>query len=262
MIPRIACVLRSGGPYGPEDVAGLLASIRRVGHLVPVVCFTDVPDEVLAYVNASVDHVGLFGVRALARDWPSWFAKIEAFQLEGPVLYFDLDTRVVGRIDQLIAIVQSLDPNEHLMLDGFYAPEVCSGIMGWNGDQSWLVRDFEAVAARARFVSRGENLGDSMRVDGKRYRGDQNWIAEKLSLAGRVVRSVQAELPGKVVSFKVHVHGLKGDLPEGARVVCFHGRPRPRWVRPRPEWLTFPEPRVARCACAEAIKGSMESGTL
>jgi hypothetical protein len=47
----------------------------------------------------------------------------------------------------------------------------------------------------------------------------------------------QQLLPGQVVSYKAHVrkstHAMysgNGTVPDGARVICFHGRPRPREI--------------------------------
>lgn len=78
-----ACVLRSGGDFGPEHVQWLA---RQVPGLV---CLSDV----------SVPGVDW---RPLEHDWPGWWAKMEMFgpTLEGDVLMIDLDTVVLRLPDE------------------------------------------------------------------------------------------------------------------------------------------------------------------
>lgn len=237
---QIVCVLSSGGPYDADDVLGLVHSIRRYDTFSQIICLTDRPGDVVQRVTFNG-----FSVRALEHNWPSWWAKLEAFSVPGPALYLDIDNRVVGDIRPILQRVEELKHEEYLMLDGFYrSPEVCSGVMGWNGDTSWLPNRFADHAARARWVDRGANLGVSARIDNLRYRGDQDWIARQLALDLLTVRLAQSEFPGQIVSYKVHVQPT-GIMPQDARIVCFHGRPRPRHIEPRPDWLTFPERSAA-----------------
>lgn len=93
-----ACVLRSGGDFGPEHVQWLA---RQVPGLV---CLADVPVP-------GVETV------ALQHDWPGWWAKMEAYgpAIDGDILLIDLDT-VVLRLPET--------PTETTVLRDFYAPEV------------------------------------------------------------------------------------------------------------------------------------------
>ena len=72
----VACVLRSGGAYGPQHVAGLQA---QVAHWLPrasFVCLSDVP--------VPCERI------ALQSAWPGWWAKMELFRhLTGRTLYLD-----------------------------------------------------------------------------------------------------------------------------------------------------------------------------
>ena len=64
-----------------------------------------------------------------------------------------------------------------------------------------------------------------MRMKGKR--GDQAFIEDALT-GSTQLRPLfwQDLLPGQVVSYKNHIRG-KEKFPARARVVCFHGKPRP-----------------------------------
>ena len=66
----IACVLRSGGDYGPEWVEKLACSAGNVmGYRLGLrfVCLTDM----------EVPHVECI---PLAYGWPGWFSKLELFR--------------------------------------------------------------------------------------------------------------------------------------------------------------------------------------
>lgn len=182
----VACVLRSGGDYDAEYVERLRHGVdsHLSGHAF--VCLSDLPCESIP----------------LTSDWPGWWAKMELFKLPGPVLYFDLDTVIVG--DLADVALQAL--TGVTMLADFYRPERAqSGVMSWGGDLSWVYRKF--AASPAEFMAQ--------------YRGDGELLADWLPAAARW----QDVLPGRIVSRK---------LPQTRNpmeaVVCFHGRPRPRDV--------------------------------
>lgn len=145
---------------------------------------------------------------SLQHDWPGWWAKMEMFRLSGPVLYMDLDTSVIGDLSPLLGAVQCHD---FIALRDFNPRmrEMGSGLMGWSGDMSRLYRAFaedpEAHMARCRTAKAW---------------GDQGFI-EPLTV-GRT--HWQDILPGAVVSWKKH---CAGGVPSDARVICFHGKPRP-----------------------------------
>jgi len=53
--------------------------------------------------------------------------------------------------------------------------------------------------------------------------GDQGFLADH-GLAG--AQRWQSVVPGQICSYKVHDLARRG-MPDNARVVCFHGQPRP-----------------------------------
>lgn len=196
--PTVACVLRSGGDYGPEHVMALRAGVARhlsVRH--SFVCLTDMA-------------VGCETVR-LPRDWPGWWAKIGLFApglLRPPVLYLDLDTVVVGPLGEMAS------GHRFTMCDDFFRPgDMNSSVMAWSADLSPVYEAFAAdpVDAMARYRVRG-------------MWGDQDFIAHHAPV------HIATWSAGQVVSFKRDV-AATGEVPAGASVLAFHGKPRP-WQTP------------------------------
>jgi hypothetical protein len=155
-------------------------------------------------------------MRVIPSEHRGWWEKLRIFKqgmFTGRVMFLDLDTLIVGNIDHIAAydghfatlhdFWRPMGLGPAVML---FAPEWADFIYG-----EW---------AAERFPMRDP-------------RGDQGWI-ENLN-QGRMRKDVdilQDMHPGEFVSYKTHC--TKG-LPAGARVVCFHGKPRPHevggWVR-------------------------------
>lgn len=141
-------------------------------------------------------------------DWPGWWAKMEIFRLHGPVLYMDLDMTV--RAD-LTPLLDAVAKHEFIALRDFnpQTRETCSALMGWSGDMSPLL---------ARFADDPEAAMASCKTP--RWWGDQGFIERH----GPAPVCWQDILPGAAVSYKKH---CRAGVPEGVRVVCYHGKPRP-----------------------------------
>lgn len=219
----LACVLRSGGDFEPEHVVEFQDGLDRfLPSDVRRVCLTDLPDEVVeaGWRDATI---------ALSRDWTGWWSKINLF---GPgmvgrderVLYADLDTRFVGSLDDVVGY-----DGAFAMLSDFNREErTASGLMSWRPSPA-------TTHLFAEFVRREPEIRRTS------PRGDQEYIGRELAEVGVEVDRWQDMLPGQVVSYKAHVRGRQygrhgggnGRVPEGARVVCYHGKPRP-WEEPLP----------------------------
>lgn len=209
--PSVVCVLRGGGEYAPEHVKALHAQVQRGW---PV----DVP---LRFVALTDTPIGRNGVeeRPLRTLWRGWWSKMELFSAAqddlGDILYFDLDTMIVGRLDEIAAVRQLT------LLTDFYRPErVQSGMM--------YLPAKDRPEAQAAWIEDPDTVANRWRGDGEFL--DAIWRSK----AARW----QEVLPDRIVSYKVHVRQRKGQsIPPGARVVCFHGRPRPwatvLWTRAR-----------------------------
>ena len=205
MALRVALVLRSGGEYRPEHVRALVAQLERHLPGVGVVCLSDV-DVPCARVP-------------LQHGWPGWWSKMELFRpdLSGDILYFDLDTVIVGDLSEFKVL------SAPTMLSDFYWPErPASGVM------------FLPESCRRKVWNRWIESPDRHMVACGRL-GDQKFIGDALG----PVRRFQNVLPGRIVSYKAHVQRKgahrratgNGTVPAGASVVCFHGRPRPWGIR-------------------------------
>lgn len=199
----IACVLRSGGAYRPEHVQRLASQARTFAPGEAIVCLSD---------------VGVPGVPTvpLSGRWSGWWAKLELFApgmfpRGARILYLDLDSTIVGPLDDMI---RRREP--FLALADFYRrPPIQptrglgSGLMMWTaGEQDDLYTGFAADAGgvMARYLTGG----------------DQRWIERERIKAVTFWDDV---VPGQAVSYKVHCRDR--GVPAGARVVCFHGRPKP-----------------------------------
>lgn len=198
----IFCVLRSGGEYKPDHVLRLRAQVMSYLPGADFRCLSDVKVE---------------GVRTvpLVHDWPGWWSKMELFRpgISGDILFMDLDTSIVGNLADIASVKQLV-----LMRD-IYRPE---------GLQSSIMYLPERARERiwAAWIDQPQHW---MRVFHKG--GDQAFLERFwLDHAGRW----QEVLPGQIVSWKSHVRQAvqddesgNGSVPDGARVVIFHGKPRP-----------------------------------
>ena len=200
----LACVLRSGGDYGPEHVERLARQAGRHHPEAPFVCLSDMEVP---------------GIRCLPLlfDWPGWWAKMELFRpdlLLGDMLYLDLDSSIVGPLDDMLgfgrlAIMRDVYRPGGLQSSVMYLPEAERAAV-W---RAW-------IAAPDRWMREFRRGGDQAFLE-RPWRGH--------------ARRWQDDLPGQVVSYKVHVRKAHrrdrefgdGTVPEGARLVAFHGRPRP-----------------------------------
>lgn len=200
----VACVLKSGGVYTPEWVDKLKAGVER--HLTlphRFVCLSD--------VEVNCERI------PLETEWPRWWSKIELFKpghFDGQVLYFDLDTVVVGSLDQI-----ATHKHRFTMAHEFNRPaQLCSTAMAWDG-----ARDFGIYREFAKDPSVTRHYNKVHRI------GDQAFIEEHLKRWG-VYPDTFAYLFGErsIASYKVH--RCQSGPPADAAVVAFHGRPKPHEI--------------------------------
>lgn len=197
----VICVCRSGGLYDAGWVRKLERGVK-----------TNLPIKhrfrCLADIEAPCEHI------ALQHDWPGWWSKIELFRpgvIEGPTLYLDLDTVIVGEIKLQELQKAQLD---FAMLQSFWSPEmVGSGVMWFSGDNvPHHIYDKFAKQPEA-YIKHHERNADGP------YVGDQAFIWDAVN---REVETVNEYLPG-IKSYKIH---CRRRLPADAAIVCFHGKPR------------------------------------
>jgi hypothetical protein len=193
----VICVLRSGGTYDASWVEKLKNGCER--HLPKHVfnCLSDVP---VPCNRIPLEH-----------DWPSWWSKIELFRegvIDGPTLYLDLDTIVVGKIEILRNSV------DFAMLQSFWKPDmVGSGVMYFSGENVPTNVYTKFAKQPKAYIAHHERHADGT------YVGDQAFIWDCMK---HEVPRINDCLPG-IKSYKMHCHRR---LPSDASLVCFHGRPR------------------------------------
>lgn len=189
----VACVLRSGGDFTVDYVVRMRDAIAERLPQARFVCLSD--------VKVPCERI------RLERGMRGWWSKIELFRaglFSGRVLYFDLDTMFVGALDDIAAYPHRFTAGYDWLIPG----GLNSGFMAWEGDYSHLYNEFEP-----------KHLTEYARE--MRRWGDQAYIGEHV---GRPVESTHLLFPGQFVSFKRH---CKHGVPADARVVLFHGKPRP-----------------------------------
>ncbi len=196
----VVCVLKSGGDFTVDYVRRLHNMIKR-NSTVPFrfVCLTDTDV-----------HLDGCNVLKLKDNFPKWWSKVELFRPDlfksEYVIYFDLDTVIVSNIDSLLRMevdFAALQPwNPQNRKNGYFA----SGLMLWKNERySFLYKEFDVKSI------------DSFPV------GDQQYMSEALEKHKEHFQSLQDRVPG-IYSFK---RNCRSGLPKGARIICFHGKPRP-----------------------------------
>ena len=209
---KVVCVLRSGGDYSPTHVGRLQRQLARHLPGAELTCLSD--------VNVPCRRI------ALRQDWSGvrgWWAKMELFApwVEGDLLYFDLDTSLVGDLGD-IAAVRSLT----MLQDFNFAAHASSGMMFL--PEAERPRIWETFARDpAHWIG---HYDDPQREDARW--GDQAFLTDHgLDRAQRW----QSVVPDQVYSYKVHDLARDG-MPPNARVICFHGQPRPWSPNVAPEF--------------------------
>ncbi len=200
---QIVTVLRSGGDFTPQHVQALQRQCAVHAPFDEFICLTD------------VGHIPGVRTAPLEHAWPGWWAKMNIFSplMRGDFLYMDLDTVIVGRFDDLTI------PRPLTLLRDFYR----DGDKRREGLQSSLM--FLPETDRAA-VWQDFARCPAMHTVAHSRGGDQAFL-EKHWLA-KAVRW-QDMVPGQIVSYKVH---CQKQVPDNARVIIFHGQPRP-WAVPQ-----------------------------
>lgn len=136
-------------------------------------------------------------VECMPVEHRGWWTKIELFRpgrFEGRVLYLDLDVAVVGPLDDLVA-----RPG---IIRDWHLPTFNSSVMCW--DAGTLDHVYSLWVPDVAL----------------RLHGDQDWITE--------MAADWSTFPAAwCVSYRSHA---RDRVPTDARVVCFHGRPKPHEI--------------------------------
>ena len=156
----------------------------------------------------------------LPEDLEGWYGKLYMFKRglfpDGErMVFFDLDTLILGSLEEVISY-----KGQFAVPTDFYFPErIGPAVMLWEaGDYTAGIWDEWVAQGKPR-----NQYGDLWWLNNL----DQGRFAKKAD-------RLQKLFPKSFVSYKVSCHPLP---PKGAKVVCFHGRPRPHEAAEQVEWV-------------------------
>lgn len=204
---NIITVFKSGGDYSREYVINLRRGVAQ--HLTlehRFICLTDTVKEAVFDEDTQIQW------EPLRHDWPGWWSKVEMFRPDleryGRFLYLDLSCVVVGELDDIAS----------------YDGPACTTSDWYYGGPSPSILSFAPKEMRAVWDLFNSGPEHWMKQGDKHIApdfGDQILVNKVYGKDG--LKRWQNELPGQIVSFKVH---CKVGIPNGARLVKFHGQPR------------------------------------
>lgn len=170
------------------------------GVLHKFVCFTDDPEPYHDDIQKRPLHGGLKG----------WWNKLYLFKKghfkDGDrIIYFDLDTCIVGDLDEIVQYNGSFA----ILSDVYRKGGLQSSVMMWEAGNEEL-----------------ENIWNSYESSGfpNIEGGDQAWI-ESQNISSDII---QQKYPDDFASYFLQ---SQFDIPRYAKVVFFHGHPRPHQVK-------------------------------
>lgn len=200
----VACV-RTGTRYGTEYVYRLKSGVAR--HLKRphrFVCLTDRPDDLVGVETIDVAEDAL----------PGWWSKMLLLQLaagsDQRVLYFDLDTVIVGSLAPLA------DLDVEFGICGNFAR--AAGNMNWPCLYGSCVMTFAAGFGGSEWKKFSASRDDYMAKAG--YYGDQK--AYEMLIPSAAI--LQDALPG---GYFLGYRDIKTSKPDGCALVIFAGRNKP-----------------------------------
>ena len=202
---RIITALNDGpSDFKPVHVKALWAQIQQHSVGAEFSCITN--QKILG-----VDCIPSIG------NWPGWWIKLEVYRpdIRGDVLWMDLDTVITGSLTEILAT------RRLTMLRDFYR----DGKKLKEGLQASLMMLPEAARAQvwADWVT-----NPTLHMAHLNYKGEQPMLEKHFH---KTADRWQDVLPGQTVSWKVDCGGgnlfQPARVPANARVIVFHGKPRP-----------------------------------
>lgn len=207
---RIVTVLKAGKDFNPHHAVWLAKQIAAFHPEAEFVCLTD----------TRIDHPEITEIY-MPRPWAGFWSKMNLYNpelLPGDVFYLDLDSVVVGPIDDLVALDRSTG------LRDFYHPRLlASGML--------FIREEDKAPIYDAFVHQPAHWINVCRTRARW--GDQGFLENFRDRFDHW----QDVRPGRVCSYKVHCKRNGGKIPDGVSVVCFHGIPRPWDAAQSLDWV-------------------------
>lgn len=192
-----------------EDVINLKVMLdKNISVAYDFYCLTDL---------VGINWIGgTFNVLPFVYNYRGWWSKIELFRprlVESErIVYFDLDTIILDNIDDLLLQEEDFIGLQTFIPGKKWSNYMGSGILSWKNDGS-----FDFLFEEFKYVNHSKAL-----------RGDQDYISLKLK-QHNIKFNYWQDMVGGMYSYKRNVRGRY--LPDDARIVCFHGNPRPNQVQ-------------------------------
>lgn len=214
---KIVSVLKVGGEYNVEHVIKLKNMLdNTMKEDFEFYCITD---------SLGRFQLNEHGIKTLIieHDWPKWWPKIEMFRHHeelqtGPVLYLDLDTVVVDDLSHFFREKVSMAVLKDQLHYKRRKKAYGSGVILFEPSECHFI--YEEFIKKPKHYIEKHSVG-----------GDQHFLEEVVDDA----QYLQDLFPSQLFSYKINLckdrkgNGFKG-VPKGARIVYFHGKPRPESV--------------------------------
>jgi hypothetical protein len=215
---NVVLVWKTGDSFDERYLTDMCARVDRyltIPHRV--ICFTD-----------SESHFANVEYRPFEKDYPGWWSKLEIFKpsnlFDGPVLYVDIDTVIVGNIDPLAEAVRVLKSDELIVLQDFNTGAISSALMGWKSGAESIYRRFVEYN-RKKLDYWTDRSGVHLVMPERTFMGDQDFIGRAVYEIGLKTYFAQGIIPG-IYSYKRDIRNKGGLIPEDATMIFFHGKPR------------------------------------
>lgn len=201
---RIITALNDGPGFNWRYVKALYAQCQEYSNGVEFSCITE-------------QKIGGIDCIPPNHRWPGWWIKQEIFRpdIRGDVLWMDLDTVIISNLTDILKV------DKLTLLRDFYR----DGVKLKEGLQASLMLLPEEARAK---VWEDWITNPKMHMAQLGHKGDQPMLERHFMATAQRWQDV---VPGQIVSWKVNCNG--GNLfrppvvPPDARVIVFHGQPRP-----------------------------------
>ncbi len=197
---KVVCVLKSCEDYSWDYANKLYENVRR-NSLYEF--------EFIILTNLEkFDVAHNIKILPLTTGLETYWAKLEIFKIKGQVVYFDLDTIIVNRIDELLKAIEfSSDAKKHFWMMEAISDKrkFASGIMAWHGDFSFILYQLPT-----NYIEKYDKW-------------EQDYIVDRLEKNNIYIHSINDYI--NLASYK---RDCKNKVYPMVDVICFHGKPRPR----------------------------------
>lgn len=203
-----------------EDVRVLRVMVER--HMRQNYVFTCLTDDCAGAHEAGINYLPLM------HDLPGWWSKLEVFRPSvvygmSAAIYLDLDVVIMGDLSPL---THTTSRGLTMVEDFIKKGSGNSSVMSWRADFRHVLR--RMVDSDRGFIHTYDRIRPNGRI------GDQAFIEDSIRMVDGD-DAINFFDPGEVISYKMDV--MRGRVePHSARVVTFHGRPKPADVSE--EWVT------------------------